>query len=375
MFGKVVLEGVKVSSILSRGCQRLGGHLGHLGHLGPLGQRTRGMNIVPARTFARFPVIAAANTKEEEAAFSEKAEYREWRSPWMRCLAPRSQQRLGLGLRTGVCVLPHPLKIKTGGDDAHFVTAHSLGIADGVGGWAAHGVDPAVFARSLMLYCHKATTQEHDPYKILCTGHEAMRKTKIRGSSTACVFSTTSTPTKDDPAQAKQEEEEEQKEEEQQKDQDKEQEQENQQEMGFAVANLGDSGFMVVRGDEVLHRSIAQQSGFNVPFQLGPESHHTPQNADLYYGKLRAGDLVIMGTDGLFDNLYDHEIVEELRRNVESAEPTYLARLLAHAAQERAHTAGIVTPWYKAMEKLGIKGLPCGKPDDITVVVSVVDKQ
>lgn len=34
------------------------------------------------------------------------------------------------------------------------------------------------------------------------------------------------------------------------------------------TANLGDSGFLVVRGGEVVHRSDEQQHYFNTPFQL-----------------------------------------------------------------------------------------------------------
>ncbi len=33
-------------------------------------------------------------------------------------------------------------------------------------------------------------------------------------------------------------------------------------------ANLGDSGFLVVRGGKVVHRSEEQQHYFNTPFQL-----------------------------------------------------------------------------------------------------------
>lgn len=34
------------------------------------------------------------------------------------------------------------------------------------------------------------------------------------------------------------------------------------------ACNLGDSGFLVVRGGEVVHRSDEQQHYFNTPFQL-----------------------------------------------------------------------------------------------------------
>ena len=49
------------------------------------------------------------------------------------------------------------------------------------------------------------------------------------------------------------------------------------------AANLGDSGFWVLRGRKVVHRSPPQQHAFNWPFQLGsPGSRSdTPSSADV----------------------------------------------------------------------------------------------
>ena len=35
------------------------------------------------------------------------------------------------------------------------------------------------------------------------------------------------------------------------------------------AANLGDSGFMVIRGDSIVFKSRTQQHSFNFPYQLG----------------------------------------------------------------------------------------------------------
>lgn len=46
--------------------------------------------------------------------------------------------------------LPHPDKVETGGEDAFFVSQDGLGavgVADGVGGWALEGIDPAQYPR------------------------------------------------------------------------------------------------------------------------------------------------------------------------------------------------------------------------------------
>lgn len=41
-----------------------------------------------------------------------------------------------LQLVSGACGLPHPQKRATGGEDAWFIRGNTVGVADGVGGWA-----------------------------------------------------------------------------------------------------------------------------------------------------------------------------------------------------------------------------------------------
>ena len=60
------------------------------------------------------------------------------------------------------------------------------------------------------------------------------------------------------------------------------------------TANLGDSGFLLIRDGEVVHRSVEQQHYFNTPFQLGvppPEQEGFVLNDRyryLYQHKLRS---------------------------------------------------------------------------------------
>lgn len=58
-----------------------------------------------------------------------------------------------LALKFGIKNIPHPAKAHYGGEDAFFVSAAGdgmAGIADGVGGWAEAGVNPADYSRQLM---------------------------------------------------------------------------------------------------------------------------------------------------------------------------------------------------------------------------------
>lgn len=48
-----------------------------------------------------------------------------------------------------VFVLPHMQKRHKGGEDAAVLTDRVISVADGVGGWAENGVDPANYSRRL----------------------------------------------------------------------------------------------------------------------------------------------------------------------------------------------------------------------------------
>ena len=51
----------------------------------------------------------------------------------------------------GVSVFPHHAKKHKGGEDAFFLSNSFIAVADGVGGWAESGVDPAIYSRNLCL--------------------------------------------------------------------------------------------------------------------------------------------------------------------------------------------------------------------------------
>ncbi len=48
--------------------------------------------------------------------------------------------------------VPHPGKQERGGEDAFFAESGcaAFGVADGVGGWSAHGIDPSLYPRWLL---------------------------------------------------------------------------------------------------------------------------------------------------------------------------------------------------------------------------------
>ena len=252
----------------------------------------------------------------------------------------------------GYCV-PHPDKGDQG-EDAWFMTPRSVGVADGVGGWAAHGVDSGAYARELM-----SASREHDvesssrarPLEILHAGYAHVQRRRDLGSATACIASVV--------------------------DED------------IEVANLGDSGMMLLRRDvagwEIVVRSTEQQHTFNCPLQLGSESADVPDDAQILTVPICEGDLMIVGTDGIFDNLFDHELialVEEASEahatrasSGEGADASFdvdaLARSVVRASTAVAVDMEIDTPFSENAKNYGYdtKG---GKMDDMTVVCALI---
>ncbi|KAG0214000.1 hypothetical protein BGX33_002560 [Mortierella sp. NVP41] len=87
------------------------------------------------------------------------------------------------------------------------------------------------------------------------------------------------------------------------------------------IANLGDCGVSIIRRNEFIFRTEEQQHSFNYPYQLGTGSTDSPTDAQVFTVKVESGDIVVMGTDGIFDNLFDEDILEEVVRCVEGIDP------------------------------------------------------
>ena len=83
--------------------------------------------------------------------------------------------------------------------------------------------------------------------------------------------------------------------------------------------NLGDSRIMVVRpsSGELIYQTKEQWHWFDCPYQLGTNSVDSPLvNASCDTIPIREDDIVLAMTDGLADNLWDHEIVHSVLRSV-----------------------------------------------------------
>ncbi|KDP38810.1 hypothetical protein JCGZ_04967 [Jatropha curcas] len=241
-----------------------------------------------------------------------------------------------LKMNAGAFYLPKDDKERPQGEDAHFICKEKLtiGVADGVGGWARKGVDAGIYARRLMENSIIALQGEKkgsvNPRKVL---QEAYSNTNVKGSSTACIITIDSNNC-------------------------------------LHYVNLGDSGFLLFRENKYIYKSKVQQHEFNHPYQLGTCSDDLPCLAYEEKILVEAGDIVVAGTDGLLDNIYPSEITKILEKadgkNEVSAEELawrIVERALFNSVDEEYHS-----PFAREAEMAGYLHTG-GKYDDITVIV------
>ena len=81
------------------------------------------------------------------------------------------------------------------------------------------------------------------------------------------------------------------------------------------VTNLGDSQILVLRpkDQEVIFKTTEQWHWFDCPRQLGTNSPDTPEkNAVMDKIDVEEGDVVLAMSDGVVDNLWEHEVVQNV---------------------------------------------------------------
>mmetsp|Transcript_27452 Transcript_27452/g.53459 ORF Transcript_27452/g.53459 Transcript_27452/m.53459 type:complete len:306 (-) Transcript_27452:63-980(-) len=242
-------------------------------------------------------------------------------------------------------ILAHPHK-KNGGEDAAFICtdANTVGVADGVGGWAEKGIDAGAYARNLMDNAKQLATalksaadEKSIPLDALRVLVGAHRVTRDPGSATACVAVFEGST--------------------------------------MRATNIGDSGFAIIRQRELCFKSPPQQHSFNFPYQIGfgSDADH-PAMADRFEVELRSGDVVIMATDGLFDNVFDKQLCHMVSEAQDKGlTPQQTASNLASFAQRLGMTAVVRSPFSVAAANAGYLFMG-GKLDDTSVVVTYVSE-
>ena len=127
----------------------------------------------------------------------------------------------------------------------------------------------------------------------------------------------------------------------------------------------------------IKYRTTPQEHEFGRPYQLG--SHpNSDAPEDCMFASIRvcAGDVVIMGSDGLWDNLFDRQVAavaERYRKASSAPNPAAMARELVSMAYLESRNKKAFTPYSYAASEFFDMVYDGGKPDDICVVAAFIE--
>ncbi|RSH89582.1 hypothetical protein EHS25_002133 [Saitozyma podzolica] len=162
------------------------------------------------------------------------------------------------------------------------------------------------------------------------------------------------------------------------------------------IANIGDCCLLVIRNGQVVFRTSEMQHAFNFPLQLGTHSRDEPmKDAQRFTVEVEKEDVVVVGSDGLMDNLFDEDILDTLaefapptstmpptppssRPASTSGQPPFdpekVSEALCRKAREVSEQTSATTPFMVRAIEEGIDFVG-GKKDDISVLVGVIGER
>lgn len=264
----------------------------------------------------------------------------------------------------GAANQPKPEKKNTGGEDALIFSKNFMAVADGVGGWIEKGIDSSKYSTALIRNVRDLfyTNSEHyseKPKDLLVDA--ASRNTEV-GTSTLIVCTLW----------------------------------ENELKVGF----VGDSGYMLLRPQlKTIERfnmtniiyetsiiSEEQEHSFNFPYQIGTEGDDPETFSQEFSHEINFGDIVLVLSDGVLDNLYPQEIEFYLNQYIQDNKDLYgaafwdiifnfngqhFAQYLLEKTYQRSLDQSFVSPFSVGSLKSGMLLLG-GKSDDISIVVGMI---
>ena len=250
------------------------------------------------------------------------------------CLTVSFRER---GFNCNLHVQPLAGKINPQGEDSAVCDPRFLAVADGVGGWGAKGIDSSLYSQKLInlikeIYSFNLALYARHPAELIKAAWAANRE---QGSSTLVVAT----------------------------------------QVGNMLysAKIGDSDVLILRrnaqGYTPVFKSVPQQHELDMPYQLqaGNDNRYFIQSHE---HQVSPGDMVILGSDGLFDNLFVKTIVNLVNKNMGKS-PLEIAQVLVKAAVWFSTQTIYPTPFSWNRELHGLKHTG-GKPDDTTAVVAFI---
>ena len=235
----------------------------------------------------------------------------------------------------GYYVLPHPAKITWGGEDAVFTRGRTFGVFDGVS--QATKLDGVpLYSKSMARELRRVVGDEglntQQMVSIMTEVSDMVVKTST-GATTAILASIS-----DD---------------------------------GFLrLLNVGDSKCIVIRNGAISGRSKDRNHYFDCPYQLSAQSPDRPREGTKLNMELVRGDLILMGSDGVFDNLSEDDILDLVSKS-SNTKPTFLARKIVDASRKVSLNPKATTPYAKEAQKRGDPDYSAGlggKVDDVSCI-------
>ncbi|XP_047159585.1 probable protein phosphatase 2C 71 isoform X2 [Vigna umbellata] len=244
-----------------------------------------------------------------------------------------------LYLVSGGACLPHPSKALTGREDAYFISQQNwLAVADGVGLGSLEG-NAGPYIRELIENCENIVSNYENistikPAEVITRGAD---ETQTPGSSAVLVAHFDG--------------------------------------QVLHAANVGNTGFIIIRDGFIFKKSTPMFHEFNFPLQI-VKGHDPSALIEPYTIDLHDGDVIVTATNGLFDNLYEQEIASIISKSLQATlTPQEIAELLAVRAQDVGRSTSIRSPFSDAAQALGYVGCVGGKLDNVTVIVSLVQSR
>jgi protein phosphatase PTC7 len=242
-----------------------------------------------------------------------------------------------LSLDMAMQVKPHPEKVSWGGEDAVFMNGRSFGVFDGVSG-AEKEKGKKLYSKSLADSMKKSSSKSSwtvSDIKECMNDAKELADNEGTGATTAVVASIG-------------------------------------EDNVLRALNLGDSVCLVVRDGAVAARTREIVHYFDCPYQLGLDSPDRPKDGTTLETDIYPGDIIIAGSDGVFDNLSDGDILDLVSSNA-NAKSSVIAKKICDTSRTVSLDYDAITPYSRAAR--GRSGYAAyqsgrgGKVDDISCVV------
>ena len=211
------------------------------------------------------------------------------------------------------------------GEDAFAYNKTMMCVADGVGGWNHQGVDPSKYSSALITNYQKLynkTQLDKINDKVLFSKACSLSKSII-GSSTFCscrLYDNT-----------------------------------------LHTLNLGDSGYALIQNGKLTYKSKEQQHSFNFPYQVGTHGDNPMKAEKEEHRNIKENDIVILGTDGLWDNLYEKTLLDMI---ISGKSAKFIGDLCYNLSKKKLYLSPFCVN--SNMRYMG------GKPDDITILIGKI---